>query len=426
MPAKSREKPIYQRGSYRLDRRADRGNLVITWYDPERRRERSVSAGTADVDGAKRELDRRYNEATGGSVICPTCGQVRNGAQGALVLDAISDYQIDVGDKRETAKAIANRLAHVVTYVAQSANPGVRCDQIDDHWVENFRSWALKQPVISPKGKTRDRSHATVEASVAMLAASINYAFSRGNCLRKARFKVLQPKDVNESPQFRADVKTIAAAFSHCLNPKREEGMTDRQYAAICRSRSNLLAFLRLSIATLARPDAVHDFNTDPKFGQWHPNRHVINLNPKGRRQTRKYRATLPAVRQIVPVLNACEGQLVTAASVRKAHEALIDALGLTLNGEAGMKLWRRSMATLLRARMAKRDWPEISMFLGHDKFDQTSDIYAPFDPDYLGAAKAEIEAIIDEIEQICSGAFYRIDTAQASPAPKLRIVKNG
>lgn len=426
MPAKSREKPIYQRGSYRLDRRADRGNLVITWYDPERRRERSVSAGTADLDAAKRELDRRYNEATGGAVICPTCGQVRAGAQGALVLDAISDYQIDVGDKRDSAKAIATRLAHVVAYVAQSANPGVRCDQVDEHWVDNFRRWAIKQPIVSPTGKKRPRSHATVEASVAMLSASINYAFARGNCLRKARFKVLQPKDVNETPRYRADVKTIAAAFDYCLNPKRKDGVTDKQYAAICSARGNLLSFLRLSIATLARPDAVHDFSTDPRLGQWDAQRQVINLNRKGRRQTKKYRAEIPAVRQIVPLLNDCDGPFVKAASVRTAHEAMVEELGLPDNGESGMKLWRRSMATLLRARMAKRDWPEISMFLGHDKFDTTSDIYAPFDPDFLGAAKAEIEAIIEEVEQICSGAFYRTFTAPEQAAPKLRIVKNG
>ena len=97
------------------------------------------------------------------------------------------------------------------------------------------------------------------------------------------------------------------------------------------------------------------------------------------------------------------------------AWETMRDSLGWPSDGQYGPKLIRRSMAKLLRDRLPKRDWPEIEMMLGHDKFDQTSDIYAPFDPDYLAAAKAEVERIIGEIESLAPGAFHRSNTGDGA-----------
>jgi hypothetical protein len=63
-------------------------------------------------------------------------------------------------------------------------------------------------------------------------------------------------------------------------------------------------------------------------------------------------------------------------------------------------------MAKLLRDRIPKPDWVEVELFLGHQKFDSVSDIYAPFDPSSCAGARQEIERIIDKIEDLVSGAF--------------------
>ena len=68
------------------------------------------------------------------------------------------------------------------------------------------------------------------------------------------------------------------------------------------------------------------------------------------------------------------------------------EAIGLPKAGESGMKLIRRSMAKLLRNRIAKADWVEVGLFLGHRKLDSVSDIYAPFDPSHCAVARQEIE----------------------------------
>ncbi len=73
------------------------------------------------------------------------------------------------------------------------------------------------------------------------------------------------------------------------------------------------------------------------------------------------------------------------------------------------MKLIRRSMAHIARQRGAPME--EVEMQLGHRKYDSVSEIYAPFDPEYLAGVTAITAAIIDEIETFVPGAFHRNDT---------------
>lgn len=174
--------------------------------------------------------------------------------------------------------------------------------------------------------------------------------------------------------------------------------------------RDTLLAFLRISVLTLARPDAAHEVSTDAARGQWDTARHVLNLNPRSRPQTRKYRAAVPIARQAAWLLDECDGPFVKANSVKKAFHAMANELGLPGEGEAGMKLIRRSMASLLRVKTVPAE--EIELMLGHRRLDSVSDLYAPFDPDYLAGARAAIETIIDEVEAPAPGAFHRGLTA--------------
>ena len=179
--------------------------------------------------------------------------------------------------------------------------------------------------------------------------------------------------------------------------------------------------FLIASVATLGRPDAVHDLSLESARRQWNTNARVLDLNPKGRRQTKKYRPVVPVAWQAALHFDGAEGFFVGAASVKSAWDSMAAALGLPKEGEAGMKLIRRSMAKLLRDRLPRADWTEIEMFLGHCKFDAVSDLYAPFDPDYLSAARTAIEDIFAEIETLAPRALHRTctgDGAEIVPIP--------
>lgn len=324
--------------------------------------------------------------------------------------DVIADYLIAHAEGRDSEDAIKYRLTHVLNYIATL--PRIpRCDEIGADWIEGFRRWFGRVPIVSKLGKTRERSLSTIENSVLQLAAAINWGKSKGHTLHGAQFRPIQTTKVNRTPEHRSDIAELIRMFEYALEPTKKQ------------RRLNLLRFLRISVATLARPDAAHDFTTRKDKAQWNSDKRVANLNPKGRRQTKKYRPVVPIIEPFARELDLTDGPYITVNSVKSAFETMVADLGLPRDGESGMKLIRRSMADILRSRMPKRHWVEIEMFLGHDKFNDVSGVYAPFRPDYLAVAKQEIAKIADIIEKAVPGAFYRTVTAQK---PALKVVNGG
>jgi integrase len=409
MPRRAKAKGLYQRGPYWLDwdKRTD-GTLrspflYINWYDPSRGRPRSASTRTADVEAGKLALDAHFADRERGQAICPTCGQSRQGANGYLLANAISNYQLTVGSKRTSADAIRARLNHVLNYIATLSDVSVRVADVDERWIDAFRAWASKVPVAVPNGQTRERRPGTVEASVRALAAVINEAHRRGHVTVKAQFTAIAPHEVSRTPIHRSDVPELAKMFAYALDGKRRKRCAP------------LHRFLIASVATAARPDAVLDLSTKPDRRQWLSDRSVVRLNPEGRRQTKKYRATIKAPWQFAAWLDADAetgpGPFVPVTSVKHAWATMAKALELPADGEAGTKLIRRSVAQLLRDRGVPGD--ELELLLGHRQIKATTDTYAPFKPEYLANAIREVEAIIDEIESLVPGSFYRSNTGE-------------
>lgn len=410
MSAAGNAEQLYSRGRYRLewDVRKDgtlrSPYLQIVWYDAAAGRNRSRSTATADLGEAERQLDKLYLERERGEAICPTCGQPRRAGSHHLLTTAIADYLV-ARESRPSYDALKARLAHVGAYLHETDQLATACEEVDEDWIDAFREWAIEIPVVSPNGKARERAPGTVEASVRILAAAINFAHNRKDTLFPAAFTARKPDEVSRSPAYRADVKTLAAMFSYALAINVKTKLPFR-------SRDNLLRFLRISVATWARPDAAHDFSTDRERMQWFAQSATINLNPKGRAQTKKYRPIIPAARQLVPHLAANSGFYVKVdGTVKSAFETMLDHLGLPRHGETGMKVIRRSMAKLARERLGERDWIEGQLFLGHRKHASVSDVYAPFEPGYLARALAVTEEIIDEIDALAPGAFHRTNT---------------
>lgn len=397
MPRTKRPKPLYQRGPFKLYPREGR-NHEIVWYDEQRKRERSTSAGTGDDGEGRKALDRHYLE-NHGLKHCRACGQPLTGDHAPELASVIADYLVTM-EGRAGEKSAKGRLGHVVDYLTE-AGQETTVPMVDDAWMERFRKWALKRPVLSPKGsKLRERSVGAVEGSVMQLAAAINMLPNH-----RPLFKVHSLKELSASPRYRADIETLAAMFRFAL--AREE-------------RHTLRAYLRAAVATWARPDALLGVTAE----QWIPSAGVLDLNPKGRRQTKKYRPAVPVACQFRPFLDMLDGQLLPVSTLRHAWDPMRKALGLPGGREAGPKLIRRSVATIARKRLGEERWAQGEMMLGHRKA-STSDIYALPDPANLGAALAVTEQIIDEIEALCPGA-YRAFTAEETPLKVVNGGKNG
>lgn len=415
MPATKRPKPLYQRGIYSLYPREGR-NLEIVWYDVGQRRERSASAGTTDVAEGKLALDRKYL-GDGGHGLCPTCHRPLE-VQSPLLSRAIMDYLLS---KEGTAgyAASSTRLTQAVLYIAETGS-AVRCAQADATWIGKYRAWLAERPVFDTKGKqTGSFSIGHQEGCVRALASVINAAPGQA-----AQFTALQPKDISASPAFRADVKLIARMFNYCLRP---EAGYQRKYRPIRNfeniiatrrtERENLLRYLRMAVATWARPDAIMDAKRE---GQWFPEARVLDLNPPKRRQTKKHRPKVAVARQFAPFLDD-DGAYLPIESIYGAWSAMRRELGMPGGREAGPKLIRRSMSTMARKCIGEANWVQGQMMLGHVKF-SVSDIYAIPDPANLGLALAATESLIEEIDKLAPGAFYRNVTANG----KLLAVVDG
>lgn len=397
---------LYSRGKYRLayDRRSD-GSLrtpflQIVWYDAGTRRVRSRSTGTEDIEQAENELDALYLKRERGQAVCSTCGQPLRAGARHLVTDTIADYLV-AREGRASISSIRPRLAHVTTFLEDTDRLATACEDVDEDWIEGFREWAMEVPIVSPNGEQRERSPGTVEASVRQLAAAINFAYGRKDTLFPAAFTAKKPEEVSRTPAYRADIKMLATMFRYCVQPD----VVPSEVTRIMWRRNLLHRFLQISVATWARPDAAHDVSTDRARDQWHSNARALNLNPRGRPQTKKHRPIVPIAPQMAALLDQSTGFYVPVDSVRKSFQAMQVALKLPGDGESGMKLIRRSMAHLARQRLGERDWIEGQIMLGHRKT-STSDTYAPFETGYLARALEVTEQIINEIEKLTPGAF--------------------
>lgn len=411
MPATKRPKPIYQRGDFRLYRRADRENLEIVWYDNERKRERSASAGTDDIGAGRIAVDKRYLESEGAQH-CPTCGKPWDAGESPLLLSVIADYLI-LNAGKAGAKSAKTRLGHVARYV-NAKDPTMTAAAADEKFAAAFRGAMLAEPISGGQRGSLKRTRAigAVEGCLLQLAAAIN---AKNGC--EAGFKPAQPRLVANSPTYRADIPTIARMFNYCLRPDDEsvrhwrnpEVINPKLVELRVRGRASLLKYLRAAVATWARPDAIYDMTRR----QWLSAAKVYDLNPPNRRQTRKHRPKVPIARQFAPHLDDMDDHWLNVSSIRSSWDKMAAALSLPAHGEAGEKLIRRSMSTIGRRIIGEANWQQGKMMLGHVKAD-VSDIYALPDPANLGLALAATESIIDQIEALAPGAFYRNFTADA------------
>ena len=134
----------------------------------------------------------------------------------------------------------------------------------------------------------------------------------------------------------------------------------------------HLLKFCVIGLNTLARPEAILELGPD----QVDLNRRLLNLNPPGRKQTKKYRPQVPITDTLLPWLIECNASRYIL--YRNSPIANIKGSFGKAAAEAGLQrvtpyCLRHTMATELRARSVP-EW-EVMEMLGHrNKATRTSE----------------------------------------------------
>lgn len=155
--------------------------------------------------------------------------------------------------------------------------------------------------------------------------------------------------------------------------------------------------FIYIMLGTVCRPEAAFELTRE----QLDFENRLIDLNPLGRTQTKKVRPIVKMPEHLATILEgAPDGPLITfrgkpVTSVRTAWLNLIETCGFDQTVQPYSL--RHTMARWLR-KQGVSAWDTAAQ-LGHKSREhRTTEIYAPFAPDYLGDATLAIDAYFDEL----------------------------
>lgn len=429
---------VYQRGDFYLDQvRGKDGkpaspNFYICWYDPAAGRIQRRSTRTADVQVAIEALNSHYV-----AVHQPD----EDDKSRYTVHQAMIDYWKLHGSQCSSSEAIHARLKLVTRFIAHEIEIGRIREPflpatLDEEWLKRFRTWATEIDPITQKRRdpetgewtesTRPRSKATVEESVIAIKAALQFNEKRMTAVPKlkhlTRAQVTPDRNYRLSVNQIAEMLDYAAAGDPSLSPAHAVRLIP------------LHRYLIGSICTLARPDAIYDISVLPDRGQWQREAGILDLNPRDRLQTRKYRPAVPINDLLAGWLAATDDRLIcnestvhegddswlvqrAVADIKKAWAAMARRFNIPVG--YGSKLMRHSMATLV----AQRGVPptEISLAMGHVVLPPSTRRYVIFNPTYLSHTRQAIDDIIADLTQKATMPLHAKDT-QVGPDGRRRL----
>jgi integrase len=195
----------------------------------------------------------------------------------------------------------------------------------------------------------------------------------------------------------------------------------------------HLHIFCMIALNTLARPDAVLDLSP----AQVDLDERRIDLNPRGRKRTKKQRPVVPITDTLLPYLQdrdvvrfvAWHGEPIQ--SVKKGFATLAKAAGLP--PEITPYCLRHTMATELRKRGV--NYWEVQGFLGH-RMPGVTERYAKYAPDYLSEGREAIDDYFAELDlsancispegDICVSPACHSPEPEKSPAGDFLTISRG
>jgi integrase len=168
-----------------------------------------------------------------------------------------------------------------------------------------------------------------------------------------------------------------------------------RRLLTKAQERPHMFIYCMIALNTMARPEAALQLSPS----QVNLSDRRINLNPKGRKQTKKYRPIVPITNTLLPFLRQTDipafvlwnGKPI--ASVKKTFASTV--LDAGLSKEITPYSLRHTMATELRRRGVSA-W-EIEGLLGHRR-PSTTEKYAHYAPDYLSGGRMAIDAYFETL----------------------------
>lgn len=354
-------------GAYWLGRVANAPGHYAFWYDRDRRQTRRYSLGVADLLEAMTILQEWQRRGLAGDPKLHK-REPRLRTVGDLLAWDLAHYgeTIPSADVQKAATLWLTMVIGNVTIVG-----------FDDEVVKRARDELLELGLAL----------STIGRYLTCLRAGSNRAFRKK--------LIAAPLDVaNVEDQAHRDAQA-----------DRGRAMSVREIARFVGAFNDphMVVMIVYLLNTLSRPDAIREL--EPR--QVNHDHGFVALNREGRRQTKKYRATVPLTDTLRPwTIGLPEGPVVlyrnrpvgsTKTAVRAARERA------SLDDKVSLYSLRRSGSIALRRAGVPPE--EIAVMMGHRPVNskRVTEVYSPWEPEYLMKAKLALESWVREIAALCT-----------------------
>jgi integrase len=346
-----------QIGDYWLSKRPGSEQWCRTWYDDGTRQTKRASLGTSDFQQAKVALAEWF---------------VKHGRIANQQPQDVPVEQVFVRFWHRHGKALASaEMVNIALGFWSEFFAGKTVSELTPQAQREFAAWLRT-------GGDRLRSDGYIKRILGVGAAALSSAYKEG------------------------EIAAVPYILPGQDAPARDRVLSVTEMSALWLATElpHERMMLALLCGTLARPEAVLALQREfVDFDRW-----LLVQNPPGRKQTKKYRPTVPVAGFLRPWLeHAPPGPLVAwrgkpIASFKTAWRKLRKAA--RLGADVVPKTIRHTLATELRA--ADVPEAEIQGFLGHKAFGGKTEVYAKYRPDYLGEATTAIDSYMARVRASC------------------------
>jgi len=353
-------KDRYQVGDNWLSQKSNSSAWNRTWFDPETKQTRRASLRTNDFEEAKIKLNEWFILNHTKTAPEPT----KSVTLASIFARFYEEHGQHLKSFDDNRRALQYWLDfHKEATVSHALTP---------HRQSQFQSFLLNEKKLSA-GSTR--------RILAVGKSALNWSWKRGEIENLPYIALVKcPR-----PEPKGRPLELAEVVQLFRNAKDQ----------------HLKVFMAFMLGTSARTSAILDL----QLNQIDLQAGLIELNPSGRSQTKKYRPVvkLPLqLRKYVQEMSKADiGKNVvcyrgmSAASIRSCWRSTRKRANLS--GNVQTYSFRHTMARWLRSQSVPA-W-EVAAQLGHKAPEySTTEIYAPFDPAYL---KGSCEAIDSFLEQL-------------------------
>ena len=343
----------FQIGDWWLSQRDGSPAWYATFYDGAAKRSRRVSLGTDDFEQARQRLLERYLDEH---------RPQQAPAETVALADIVLDYYKKHGSEARSAVSIRKSCAY---------------------WVEFFGDASIAEATKPPRldafiAYLTAQGHATayVQRILGVGKAALRRAWQRG--------------EIASAPY----IPSVKVEYGEPLGrPLKVPELA----ALLTAAPDHLRLMLMILIGTACRPEAALQLTG----AQLDFEDRLIDLNPRGRAQTKKFRPVVKMPDALgTTLLHAPEGRLITfrgqpVIKINKAWRGMRQAAGL--EGDVNPYSVRHTVARWMRQHGVPA-W-EVAAQLGHKSRDyRTTELYAAFDPAYLTNAVRAIDGLFDAL----------------------------